>query len=75
MAKYRKYDQTQSLLLPVRFHEQIIPGTFVHALNHIVDNELDLSIFESRYKNTKTGAPAYNPAILIKIILYAVSAQ
>ena len=73
MAKYKKYNPSQSLLLPVKFHEQIIPGTFVYALNHIVDNELDLSIFEPRYRNTKTGAPAYNPAILLKIILYAYS--
>lgn len=69
MAKYTKYDQTQSLLLAVNFHEQIVPGTFAYALNHIVDNELDLSIFKNRYKNTKTGTPAYDPAILLKIIL------
>ena len=73
MAKYKKYDQKQYLLLPIRFHEQIIPGTFVFALNHIVDKELDLSIFEKRYNNEETGAPAYNPAVLLKIILYAYS--
>jgi transposase len=73
MAKYKKYNQKQSLLLPVRFHEQIIPGTFVYALNHIVDNELDLSVFDTRYKNDETGATAYNPSIMLKIILYAYS--
>lgn len=73
MAKFKKYDQKQYLLLPIRFHEQIIPGTFVYALNYIVDHELDLSIFDNRYRNEDTGAPAYNPAVLLKIILYAYS--
>ena len=27
---------------------------------------IDLSIFDNDYKNDKTGAPAYNPNILIK---------
>ena len=30
----------------------------------------DLSCFEQRYHNDETGAPAYDPAILVKIILY-----
>lgn len=71
MAKYKKIDPKQSLLLAIRFHEQIIPGTFVHALNYIVDHQLDLTIFEKRYKNDETGASAYNPSVLLKIILYS----
>ena len=73
MAKYKKIDLKQSLLLAIRFHEQIIPGTFVHALNYIVDNQLDLTIFDKRYKNDETGASAYNPSVLLKIILYGYS--
>jgi transposase len=38
-----------------------------------IDNEIDLSIFDLRYQNDDTGAPAYDPAILLKIILYAYS--
>ena len=30
-------------------------------------------MFEQRYHNDEMGAPAYNPAILLKIILYAYS--
>lgn len=73
MAKYKKYSYSQSLFIPVIFKEQIIPGTFEYALNHIIDNEIDLSIFDRRFKNDETGAPAYSPAILLKIILYAYS--
>lgn len=73
MAKYKNYCYAQSLFIPVIFNEQIIQGTFEHALNHIIDNDIDLSIFDGRFKNDKTGAPAYSPAILLKIILYAYS--
>lgn len=71
MARYKHYDYTQAKLLPITFSRQILSGTFEYSLHHIVDNELDLSIFESKYKNDETGAPAYDPAILLKIILYA----
>lgn len=71
MARYKDYDYTQAKLLPITFSHQILPGTFEYTLHHIVENELDLSIFESKYKNDETGAPAYDPAILLKIILYA----
>ena len=46
MARCKSYSQAQSMLIPVRFNEQNIPGTFVHAIDHSVDNELDLSIFD-----------------------------
>ena len=32
---------------------------------------MDLSVFELRYRNDTGGAPAYDPAILLKIVLYA----
>ena len=71
MARYKPYDYTQAKLLPITFSRQILPGTFEYTLHYIVEHDLDLSIFESRYKNDETGAPAYDPAILLKIILYA----
>lgn len=39
-------------------------------MNYIVGNQLDLTIFDKRYKNDETGASAYNPSVLLKIILY-----
>jgi len=73
MARYKHYDYGQMKLLPVSFAAQILPGTFEHTLNRLVDEEFDLSVFEARYKNDETGAPAYDPAILLKIILYGYS--
>jgi len=60
-------------LLPVDFDKQLQPGSFEHALCHLVDHELDLSPFHARYKNSEEGASAYDPAILLKIILLAYS--
>lgn len=73
MARYKPYSYDQGKLIPVYFADQILPGTFEYALNHIIDNELDLSIFFDRYKNDETGAPAFDPAILLKIVLFAYS--
>jgi len=60
-------------LIPVDFDRQVIPGSFEHALCYLVDHELDLSAFHVRYKNALEGAPAFHPAVLIKIILLAYS--
>jgi len=73
MARYKNYSYEQAMFIPINFNKQIIPGSFEYALSYIVDNELDLSVFESRYKNDETGAPAYDPAIMLKIVLYAYS--
>jgi transposase len=73
MARYKHYDYSQTKLLPISFDRQILPGTFEHTLNYLIDEKIDLSVFEARYKNDEGGAPAYDPAILLKIILYAYS--
>ncbi len=73
MARYKDYSYEQTKMIPLCLPEQIRPGSFEYALNYIVGNELDLSIFEKRYKNDETGAPAFDPAILLKIVLYAYS--
>jgi transposase len=73
MARYKHYDCRQSKLLPVSFEEQILSGSFEHTLCYLIDHELDLSGFDERYANDEEGAPAYDPAILLKIVLVAYS--
>ncbi len=73
MARYKEYSYEQTKLIPLSFHHQILPGTFEYTLNYLIDNEFDLSLFEQRYHNDEMGAPAYDPAVLLKIILYAYS--
>jgi transposase len=73
MARYKPYDYRQTKMLPVSYERQILPGTFEHTLSELVDHEIDLKVFESGYRNDDTGAPAYDPAILLKVILFGYS--
>src|SRR4029450_5617628 len=71
MARFKPYDYHQMKLVPVSFERQILPGTFEAALSRVIDEEVALSVFEARYRNDEVGAPAYDPAILLKVILAA----
>lgn len=73
MAKYKYYNYDQQLMIPVSLSKQVLPKTFEYTLNVLIDEQIDLSIFDYKYSNDETGAPAYDPAILLKIILYAYS--
>jgi transposase len=73
MARYKDYSYEQSKLLPVSFARQILPGTFEYTLNHLIDHDVDLSVFDGQYQNDDTGAPAYDPRILLKMVLFAYS--
>ena len=58
MARYKQID-TSPRLIAVDLERQLHPGTFEHALNYLVDHRLDLTRFDTRYKNDRTGASAY----------------
>ena len=73
MPRFKDYDYRQSKLLAVSFEQQILPGTFEHSLSYLVEHELDMRIFNHRYANDDVGRPAYDPAILVKIVLLAYS--
>ena len=72
MARYKHID-TSPRFIAVDLERQLQPGTFEHALNYLVDHELDLRRFDVRYKNDLTGASAYPPAMLLKVVLFAYS--
>jgi len=73
MARYKDYNPYQDKMLPVNFSEQILPGTFEYTLQYLIENEIDLTVFEAWYCNDEGGSPAYDPAILLKIIFLAYS--
>ena len=72
MARY-KYIDTQPRLLAVDLSRQLLPGTFEHALNPLLDHAIDLSHFDARFQNDATGDPAYPPALLLPVVLIAHS--
>ena len=73
MARYKDYNYDQMKMLPVSYEKQILPGSFEHSLSYLIDNELDLSVFDQQYQNDSTGRPAYDPKLLLKIIILAYS--
>jgi hypothetical protein len=55
MARYKEYDYSQGKFIPIHFDRQILPGTFEYSLHYLIDNEIDLSLFDTRYRNDDIG--------------------
>jgi len=72
MARYKPVDRSPRFL-PIVLESQLIPGSFEHALDVLADTEVDLSGIAARFCNDETGAPAYDPAVMLKIVLLAYS--
>ena len=70
MARYKTI-ATDPKLLAVDLGRQLLPGTIEHAVNYLFDHAVDLSNFDVRFRNDATGAPAYPPAMLLKVVLVA----
>jgi transposase len=73
MAKYKNYDYSQSLLIPVSLEDQLMPGTLEFAIHTLVERRMDMSVFDVKYQNDETGRRAYDPKILLKVVLLAYS--
>jgi len=71
MAKYKPYDYSQSLLIPVSLHEQLMPGTYEFAIHTLMEGRMDMSVFDTKYQNDDTGRRAYDPKILLNVVLLA----
>jgi transposase len=72
MARYRVVDRSPRFL-PIVLDAQLVTGSFEYALDYLIDHEINLSDLDRRYCNDDTGAPAYDPAVMLKIVLLAYS--
>lgn len=72
MARRKLVDRSPRFF-PIVLESQLIPGSFEHALDVLIDTEVDLFEIEARFRNDETGAPAYDPAVMLKIVLLAYS--
>ena len=72
MARYKLVDRSPRFL-PIVLEAQLMTGSFEYALDYLIDNEVDLSSVAARYCNDETGAPAYDPAVMLKMVLLAYS--
>jgi hypothetical protein len=43
-----------------------VEGSFEYALNEILEEQLDLSVFDHRYRNDETGRSAYDPKVFAR---------
>jgi transposase len=73
MPRFKHYNYDEDTMVVINYQEQLQPGTFEHAIHYLIEHKLDLSVFHPKYRNDDTGRRAYDPAILLKIILFAYS--
>ena len=69
MAKYKPYNYSQTEMIPVALEDQLMKGTLELAIHTLVEGKMGVSRFDERYKNDETGCKAYDPKILLKIVL------
>jgi transposase len=50
-----------------------MPGTLEFAIHTLVEGRMDMSVFEGMYQNDETGRRAYDPKVLLKVVLLAYS--
>jgi transposase len=73
MAKYKPYNYSQRIMIPVSLEDQLVPGTLEFAIHSLVEDRMDISIFDGRYDNDETGRWAYDPKVLLKVVLFSYS--
>jgi len=64
---FKKYDQNQQFLLPLRLESFIPEDHIVRILNDVIES-VDITAIESTY--SENGSPAYHPRLMLKILLY-----
>jgi len=70
--RFRHYDQTQSFLLPPSLDDWLPENHEARFISEVVDTMLDLSGVYDSYTEA-SGAPPYDPAMMLKLLLFAYS--
>ena len=71
MPNFKPHNYDQTAMIVVNFEEQLALDPFALTLHHLIENSIDLTVFYEKYNNDEGGRAAYNPSILLKIILFA----
>jgi len=58
MAPDTAHNYRQMIMLPISLEDQLMPGTLEWAIHALVEHRVDPSIFDAKYTNDETGAPA-----------------
>ena len=73
MGRFKTYDYNQMMMVPVSLENQLMPGTLESAIHYVIEERIDMSVFDARYRNDETGRKAYDPKVLLKVVLFAYS--
>ena len=73
MANFNTTNYHQTTMMVVNFEEHIASDPFAFTLHKLIGERIDLSAFYQHYKNDSGGRAAYDPAVLLKIILFCYS--
>jgi transposase len=69
---FRRYDPGQSFLMPPSLDDWLPEGHTARFIADVVDEMLDLSVVYDSYVEA-SGAPPYDPSMMLKVLLYAYS--
>jgi transposase len=69
---FRSYNQDQMLLMPPSLDDWLPDDHTARFISEIVDECLDLGAIYGSYQEA-AGAPPYDPAMMLKLLLYAYS--
>ena len=73
MPNFKKYHYNQDSMVVINFEQQIEQNPFAYSVHRLIDETVDLSAFYEKYSNDRGGRSAYDPALLLKLILFAYS--
>jgi len=69
---FRRYDRDQSFLLPPSLDDWLPQDHTARFVAEVVDELLDLSVIYDSYVEA-SGAPPYDPTMMLKLLFYAYS--
>ena len=69
---FRHYDQSQSFLLPPSLDDWLPENHEARFISDVIDSLLDLDCIYDSYTEA-SGAPPYDPAMMLKLLLFAYS--
>jgi len=69
---FRSYDPAQSFLMPPSLDDWLPQDHTARFVSEVVDELLDLSVIYDSYVEA-SGAPPYNPTMMLKLLFYAYS--
>jgi transposase len=68
--EYRRYEPDQTLLLPPSLRDWLSEDHLAFFISDTID-ALDLSAFEARYGDAGPGNQAFDPRMMLKVLVYA----